>query len=171
MPANSVGLEISTVAPGRARPSALFTVPVTLPSWMACAWTLLTAAPARRRTSGKRLFRFENFLVFLVMLDLAFGLTALRTRAALASEREFLAFIRFLGAIGESTALTVHDMIADAIGKTRLEDSLVFSISTGLWSVDLDEVLSRCIERLSAGLLEWVAERKAARLKNGRVNQ
>ena len=94
-------------------------------------------------------------------------------RSALRAEFafEFLAFIRFLGAIGESTALTVHDMIADAIGKTRLEDSLVFSISTGLWSVDLDEVLSRCIERLSAGLLEWVAERKAARLKNGRVNQ
>jgi hypothetical protein len=77
---------------------------------------------------------------------------------------EFLAFARFLGAIGESAALTVHDMIADAIADASEGDSLVFSISTGLWPADLDEVLSRCIERLSAGLLEWATERKSTRV-------
>ena len=38
VPESSAGLAITTVVPGRTTPSSLFTTPVTLPSWTACAW-------------------------------------------------------------------------------------------------------------------------------------
>jgi hypothetical protein len=72
---------------------------------------------------------------------------------------EFLAFASFLGAIGESTAVNVQDRITAAIEESSAEDSLVFSLCTGLWPSDRDPVLSRCIETVAMGLLPWMAER------------
>ena len=45
---------ISTVAPGRGAPSSLITVPVALPSRMACARTDLTPTPTRRTEKPDR---------------------------------------------------------------------------------------------------------------------
>jgi hypothetical protein len=72
---------------------------------------------------------------------------------------EFVAFARFLGALSEGGALTVHDLMADAILGTPFSESLVFSISTGLWTSDQDYVLSGCVERIALSMLEWVAQR------------
>jgi len=72
---------------------------------------------------------------------------------------EFVAFARFLGALSEGGALTVHDLMADAIRETPLSEALVFSISTGLWTSDQDYVLSSCVEKIVASMLDWVAER------------
>ena len=72
---------------------------------------------------------------------------------------EFMAFSRFLGALSEGGALTVHDLIVAAIEGSPSSEALVFSISTGLWTSDLDHVLSFCVERIALSMLEWVAER------------
>jgi|ERR1035438_187035 hypothetical protein len=72
---------------------------------------------------------------------------------------EFVAFARFLGALSEEGALTVHDLIAAAIRESQSSDALVFSISTGLWTSDLDHALSCCVEKIALSMLEWVAER------------
>jgi hypothetical protein len=72
---------------------------------------------------------------------------------------EFLAFASFLGAISESAAITVQERIAAAIEESSAEDSLVFSLCTGLWPSDRDPVLSQCIETVAMGLLPWMAER------------
>jgi hypothetical protein len=73
---------------------------------------------------------------------------------------EFLAFASFLGAISESTAIDVQERIAAAIEESSAENSLVFSLCTGLWPSDRDPVLSRCIETIAMGLLPWMAERR-----------
>ena len=73
---------------------------------------------------------------------------------------EFLAFASFLGAIGESAAITVQDRIAAAIEESSAADSLVFSLCTGLWPSDRDPVLSQCIETIATSLLPWLAERR-----------
>jgi hypothetical protein len=67
---------------------------------------------------------------------------------------EFLAFGRFLGAISEAAAMTVHDRMADAIEETSGSDSLVFAVGTGLWASDRDHVLSQCIETIAVSLLQ-----------------
>ena len=72
---------------------------------------------------------------------------------------EFVAFARFLGALSEGGALTVHDLMAAAIREAQLSEALVFSISTGLWTSDQDHVLSCCVEKIALSMLEWVAER------------
>jgi hypothetical protein len=72
---------------------------------------------------------------------------------------EFVAFARFLGALNEGGALTVHDLMAAAIREAQLSEALVFSISTGLWPSDQDRVLSCCVEKIALSMLEWVAER------------
>jgi len=72
---------------------------------------------------------------------------------------EFVAFGRFLGALSEGGALTVHDLMAAAIRGTPCSQALVFSISTGLWTSDLDHILSFCVEKVALSMLEWVAER------------
>jgi hypothetical protein len=74
----------------------------------------------------------------------------------------YVAFVRFLGALGEDSALTVHDLITAAITAAHPCDSLVFSISTGLWMSDLDHVLSICVEKIAMSMLQWIAERNAA---------
>jgi hypothetical protein len=72
---------------------------------------------------------------------------------------EFVAFARFLGALSEGGALSVHDLMAAAIRGAQFSEALVFSISTGLWTSDLDYVLSCCVEKIALSMLEWVAER------------
>lgn len=69
---------------------------------------------------------------------------------------EFVAFARFLGALTEEDALTVHDGVEAGLRERSTCDSLVFSISTGLWSEDLDHVLSHCVEKAAAGMLTWL---------------
>ena len=69
---------------------------------------------------------------------------------------EFLAFAHFLGSVSTAAELQVHDAIATAIGDYRDPDSLVFSISTGLWPTDLDHVLSHCVEKVAVTLCEWL---------------
>jgi hypothetical protein len=71
---------------------------------------------------------------------------------------EFVAFARFLGALSEDGALTVHDLITAGI-TDHPADALVFSISTGLWTSDQDYVLSDCVERIAMSMLQWLAER------------
>jgi hypothetical protein len=71
---------------------------------------------------------------------------------------EFLAFARFLGSLSLAAELQVHDAIASAIGDQCDSKTSVFSISTGLWSSDLDHVLSSCVERVAVTLCQWLDE-------------
>jgi hypothetical protein len=71
---------------------------------------------------------------------------------------EFVAYAQFLGAFAEESAMSVHNGIVAGLAESRPGDSLVFSLSTGLWSGDLDYVLSRCVEKVAAGMLEWLQE-------------
>jgi hypothetical protein len=68
---------------------------------------------------------------------------------------EFLAFAGFLGDLGGGSELEVSEAIGAAIAETPAADSVVFSISTGLWTSDLDLVLSRCVEQTAIALLRW----------------
>ena len=77
---------------------------------------------------------------------------------------EFVAFARFLGALSEEGALTVHDLIAAAIRESPSFEALVFCVSTGLWTSDLDHVLSCCVEKIALSMLEWVGETAAVPL-------
>jgi hypothetical protein len=69
---------------------------------------------------------------------------------------EFLAFAGFLGSLGGGAELEVSEGIATALEESSVSDSLVFSISTGLWSSDLDHVLSRCVEQTTIAVLRWL---------------
>lgn len=72
---------------------------------------------------------------------------------------EFVAFARFLEALSESGALTVHDLITTAVAEAGPEDALVFSLSSGLWASDQDHMLSECVEKIAGSMLQWLAER------------
>ena len=69
---------------------------------------------------------------------------------------EFLAFARFLGALRARAALQVNDAIASAIADQHDSETLVFSISSGLWPSDLDAVLSGCVEKVALTLCQWL---------------
>jgi hypothetical protein len=69
---------------------------------------------------------------------------------------EFLAFARFLGSVGVGAELQVHDGIAAAISDTSDSDTLVFSVSSGLWPSDLDHLLSQCVEKVAVVLCQWL---------------
>ena len=71
---------------------------------------------------------------------------------------EFVAFASFLGCIDACADLSIHDWMAGAIAETDPADALVFSISTGLWTIDLDHVLSRCVERIAVAMLLWLRD-------------
>jgi hypothetical protein len=71
---------------------------------------------------------------------------------------EFLAFARFLAALNAGAELQVHDAIASAIADQRGSNSLVFSISSGLWPSDHDAVLSCCVETVAVALCQWLVE-------------
>jgi hypothetical protein len=76
---------------------------------------------------------------------------------------EFLAFAGFLGTLGGGAELEVSEGIAAALEETSASDSLVFSISTGLWAGELDYVLSRCIEQTTIAVLRWLRKPYARR--------
>jgi len=70
---------------------------------------------------------------------------------------EFLAFAGFLGSLGGGDAeLEVSEGVTTALEESSVTDSLVFSISTGLWTSDLDHVLSRCVEQTTIAVLRWL---------------
>ena|ERR1017187_1928026 len=69
---------------------------------------------------------------------------------------EFLAFAGFLGSLGGDAELEVSEGVATALEESSVTDSLVFSISTGLWASDLDHVLSRCVEQTTIAVLRWL---------------
>jgi hypothetical protein len=71
---------------------------------------------------------------------------------------EFVAFAGFLGCIGPGADLSIHDWIAGAIAETGPSDALVLSISTGLWTIDRDYVLSQCVEKIAIAMLQWTRE-------------
>jgi hypothetical protein len=72
---------------------------------------------------------------------------------------EFVAFAGFLGSLGSLGAdLAVHDHIINALAESGREDSLVFSISTGLADSERDLMLSRCVEKLAVAMLEWMGD-------------
>jgi hypothetical protein len=91
----------------------------------------------------------------------------LRTRLRPDFAFEFVAFARFLGALSEGGALTVHDLMTAAIREAPFSEALVFSIGTGLWTSDRDQVLSCCIEKIALSMLEWAAERSPSSAGNG----
>ncbi|HXK07917.1 MAG TPA: hypothetical protein VMS37_36325 [Verrucomicrobiae bacterium] len=69
---------------------------------------------------------------------------------------EFLAFARFLGALGAGDEVQVHDAIAAACAEQRDARAVVFSMSSGTWPSDLDPVLSCCVEKVAVTLCEWM---------------
>lgn len=69
---------------------------------------------------------------------------------------EFLAFTGFLGSLEGGAELEVSEGIAGALAETSPSDSMVFSISTGLWAYDFDGVLSRCVEQTAFAVLQWL---------------
>jgi hypothetical protein len=71
---------------------------------------------------------------------------------------EFLTFASFLGCISSGAELEVGEGIAAALAETSDSESLVFSISSGLWTSDLDHVLSCCVEKIAGAMLQWLAE-------------
>jgi len=72
---------------------------------------------------------------------------------------EFLAFAGFLGSLGGGAELEVSEAFTLALAETAATDSLVISVSTGLWASDDDPVLSRCVEQTAVALLRWLASR------------
>lgn len=69
---------------------------------------------------------------------------------------EFLAFAGFLGSLGAGAELEVSEGIGGALAETSASDSMVFSISTGLWANDSGAVLSRCVEQIAFAVLHWL---------------
>jgi hypothetical protein len=69
---------------------------------------------------------------------------------------ELIAFASFLGSVGGGADLAISEGIESALAETSLSDSLVFSIGTGLWTSDLEHVLSRCVEKIAVAMLDWL---------------
>jgi len=69
---------------------------------------------------------------------------------------EFLSFARFLGAAGAGAELQIHDGVAAGITAAAGSDTLVFSVSSGLWPHDLEHVLSRCVEKVAVAMCQWL---------------
>ena len=69
---------------------------------------------------------------------------------------EFLAFAGFLGSLPPGVESEVHEGIEAALAETDGSDSLVFSISTGMWSGDVDPAISQCVEKIATAVLDWL---------------
>ena len=69
---------------------------------------------------------------------------------------EVLAFAAFLRAIPQDAELAIHDGMSAAINDADGTESLVFSISTGLWPSDCDLALSRCTENIAIATMDWL---------------
>jgi hypothetical protein len=73
---------------------------------------------------------------------------------------ELVAYTGFLGCLGGAeSSMAVHEHIAGALAETGRGESLVFSITTGLWDSDRDLVLSRCVEKIALAMLQWLERR------------
>ncbi len=70
---------------------------------------------------------------------------------------EFLSFARFLRCLGAAAEMEVHDAITAAIAEQPASVTIVFSLTSGLWSSDLDSVLSEYAEKLAVTLGEWLS--------------
>ncbi len=82
-----------------------------------------------------------------------------RRRSRLRPEFAFglVSFAGFLGSLGGVAAdLAVHEHIENALAETGGGDSLVISISTGLWGHDGEPMLSRCVEKIAVAMLQWL---------------
>jgi hypothetical protein len=66
--------------------------------------------------------------------------------------------VRFFGSLSAGSELEVHDAIAAAIADEGDPQALVFCISSGLWPMDADHVLSRCVEKVALTLCQWTGE-------------
>ena len=75
---------------------------------------------------------------------------------------EFLAYVRFLGSVSAAAELRVHDAIASAIADSRDSETLIFSISSGMWPSDCDAVLSCCVEKIAVTLCQWLGKSSAS---------
>jgi hypothetical protein len=71
---------------------------------------------------------------------------------------EFLSFARFMGAAGAGAELQIHEGIAAGITAAGGSDTLVFSISSGMWPQDLEHILSRCVEKVAVALYQWLQD-------------
>jgi hypothetical protein len=72
---------------------------------------------------------------------------------------EFLAFARFMNAASAGAELQLHDGIAAAINAAAGSDTVVFSVSSGMWPHDLEHVLSRCVEKVAVAMCQWLPDR------------
>ena len=73
---------------------------------------------------------------------------------------EFLAFAGFLHSLGGGVECALSESITAALAEAPATDSLVFSISTGLWAGDQEDVLSRCVEQTAMAVLRWTGRLK-----------
>ncbi len=70
---------------------------------------------------------------------------------------EFLGFTRFLGLAGNGGELPIHDGVEAAIhAADGSGDTLVFSVSSGLWPHDMEHMLSRCVEKVAVAMCRWL---------------
>jgi len=79
---------------------------------------------------------------------------------------EFLAFARFLGSLGAEAELQVHEAVVAALANREDSETLVFSISSGMWPGELDPILSRCVERVALALCQWMDEPLASSVRD-----
>jgi hypothetical protein len=69
---------------------------------------------------------------------------------------ELLAFARFLATIEAGAELQIHEVIEAAIKAAGASETVVFSISSGIWPHDLEPVVSRCVEKLAVAMCRWM---------------
>jgi len=79
---------------------------------------------------------------------------------------EFLTFARFLGSLGAEAELQVHEAVVTALANREDSETLVFSISSGMWPSELDPILSRCIEKVALALCQWLDEFSASSVRD-----
>ena len=79
---------------------------------------------------------------------------------------EFLAFARFLGSLGAEAELQVHEAVVAALANREDSETLVFSISSGMWPGELDPILSRCVEKVALALCQWLDEPLASSVRD-----
>ena len=80
---------------------------------------------------------------------------------------EFLTFARFLGSLNVGAELLVHDAINTALAAPCGSETLIFSISSGLWPCDLDHVLSYCVQKVAVTLCQWLRDSSASDWRPG----
>jgi len=68
---------------------------------------------------------------------------------------EFVAFTGFLRSTNATSGHQLYERMNAALAETGPSDSLIFSITTGLWPDDMGHVLSRCSEAVAMAMLRW----------------